>query len=63
MSSEHKSTCKVNGCSNPPVKERMFCSEHLSGYGVSHVAAHKRQATTIRKNANARKPASPGKNH
>ena len=47
MSSETKSKCKVTGCSNPPVKDRLFCAEHASEYGVGQVAAH-RKAATIR---------------
>jgi hypothetical protein len=47
MSSERKSKCKFTGCSNPPVKDRLFCAEHSSQYGVGQVAAHRKHPATI----------------
>jgi len=47
MSYERKSKCKFTGCSNPPVKDRLFCAEHASNYGVGQVAAHRKHPVTV----------------
>lgn len=47
MSSKTKSKCRFAGCPNRAVKDRMFCAEHLSDYGVSPVAAHHRKRSAV----------------
>jgi hypothetical protein len=40
-----KSKCRVSGCPNRPLKDRLFCSEHIDSYGVGHVAyMHRKHA-------------------
>ena len=43
MSSKTKSKCRFAGCPNRPLKDRMFCEEHLADYEVPDVAAHHRK--------------------
>jgi hypothetical protein len=33
------SKCSFTGCTNPPLEDRLFCSEHIDNYKVSDVAA------------------------
>ena len=32
-------TCAYNGCTKPALTDRMFCSDHVHGHGVSSVAS------------------------
>jgi hypothetical protein len=45
MSSGSKSRCAFKGCRNSPIKNRMFCSEHISLHGVGPVVCYKRSTT------------------
>jgi hypothetical protein len=48
-------TCKFAGCSNSPLKNRMFCAEHVATYGVTHVASHHKFPATKETNAQSKK--------
>jgi hypothetical protein len=44
MSSKLKSRCAFKGCSNMPMKDRMFCAEHTSQYGVGQIVFYKKDS-------------------